>query len=116
MEGGAETELHVETLHVAATRPAMLWGLPLQLALVFFVAAGVTGVAMHNALYDVAILPPWVAARLLVRRDYNAVRVTFLWLRTSASALDSHLWGGASVSPLPVKLSKRTRGLSADAW
>lgn len=109
-------ELAETTLHVAATRPAMLWGLPLQLALVFFMAAGVTAVAMHNALYAVVVLPIWLAASLLVRRDYNAVRVTGLWLSTTGSALDSQLWGGASTSPLPVRISRRARGFSSDAW
>ncbi len=116
MEHSADTDLHVEILHVAATRPAMLWGLPLQLAVVFFMGFGVVGVSMHNALYGLTLAPFWAAPRLLDRRDYNAVRVTGLWLRTSASALDSHLWGGASVSPLPVKTSKRARGFAADAW
>lgn len=109
-------ELAETTLHVAATRPAMLWGLPLQLAIVFFISFGVIAVVMHNMLYGAAVGPIWFSASLLVRRDYNAVRVTALWLRTSASALDSHLWGGASSSPLPIKLSKRARGISADAW
>jgi type IV secretion system protein VirB3 len=111
MEDLAET-----TLHVAATRPALLWGLPLQLAATFVIAFGVIAVAMHNMLYGAVLAPLWFAAGLLVRRDYNAIRVTALWLRTSASAFDSHIWGGASVSPLPVKTSKRARGISDDAW
>jgi type IV secretion system protein VirB3 len=109
-------ELTQTTLHVAATRPALLWGLPLQLASVFIVAFGMIAVVMHNLLYGAVLVPLWFAAGLLVRRDYNAVRVFGLWLRTSASAFDSHLWGGSSVSPLPVRPSKRARGMSDDAW
>ncbi len=112
MEKLAET-----TLHVAATRPALLWGMPLELAAVFIMAFGIITVACHNFLYGGVVIPLWWAAHLLVRRDYNAIRVTFLWLLTAASALDSHLWGGASVAPLPIKPSKRNpRGMSPHAW
>ncbi len=104
--------LNVTPLHVAATRPAMLWGLPLQLVAAFVVAFGITAVAMHNALYGMWLVPLWGASALLVRRDYNAVGVSFLWLRTSAFALDSHLWGGASISPLPINLPSRPRGIA----
>lgn len=112
MEKLAET-----TLHVAATRPALLWGMPLELAALFFTSGGVLAVASHNFLYAGAVIPLWWAAHLLVRRDYNAIRVTFLWLLSAAPALDSHLWGGASIAPLPIKPSKRSsRGMSPDAW
>ena len=103
-------------LHVAATRPALLCGMPLELAAFFFVSFGVITVIAHNALYGLVVVPVWWAAHLLVRRDYNAIRVTFLWLLTSACALDSHLWGGASISTLPIKPSKRPRGMAPDAW
>lgn len=112
MEKLAET-----TLHVAATRPALLWGMPLEMAAFFFVAFGVITVACHNFVYGLVVAPVWWGAHFLVRRDYNAIRVTFLWLLTAAFALDSHLWGGASVSPLPIKVAKgRARGMPPHAW
>ena len=69
-------------MHVAATRPALMWGLPLPLALALFVIGaevqvvfkGLTGVAWALAL----VAPVWIAARFLVARDYNAVGVAVL--------------------------------------
>ena len=103
-------------LHVAATRPALLWGMPLELAAFFIICFGVITVIAHNALYGLVVVPMWWGASLLVRRDYNAIRVTFIWLLTSAFALDSHLWGGASISTLPIKPPARPRGIAPHAW
>ena len=105
-----------DPLHVAATRPALMWGLPLPLALALFVIGaevqvvfkGVTGVAWALAV----VVPVWIAARFLVARDYNAVGVAVLWLNTSARGLDSSDWGGASVAPMPVRGTRGPRGMS----
>jgi type IV secretion system protein VirB3 len=93
-----------------------MWGLPLPLALVLFVAGaevqvwfkGLTGVAWALAL----VAPVWIAARFLVARDYNAVGVAALWCNTSARGFDSADWGGASVAPLPVGSARGPRGMS----
>ncbi|MCK8786569.1 type IV secretion system protein VirB3 [Roseomonas sp. NAR14] len=102
-----------DPLHVAATRPALLWGLPLPLALTLGLGGAEIQVAVHGlkgVAWAVAIVAPlWVASRILVARDYNAVRVAFLWLDTSARAFDAADWGGASVAPLPVREARRTR-------
>jgi len=107
--------LHEDLLHVAATRPALMWGLPLPLALVLFVTGaevqvwfkGLTGVTWALTL----VAPVWVVARFLVARDYNAIGVAVLWLNTSARALDAADWGGASVAPLPVGSARGPRGM-----
>ena len=104
-----------DPLHVAATRPAMMWGLPLPLALALFVIGaevqvmfkGLTGVAWALALGS----PLWVAARFLGARDYSTIGVSVLWLNTSARGLDSADWGGASVAPLPVGSARGPRGM-----
>ena len=104
-----------DPLHVAATRPALMWGLPLPLALVLFVIGaevqvwfkGLTGVAWALAL----VAPAWIVARILVARDYNAIGVALLWLNTSARALDAADWGGASTAPLPVGRGRGPRGM-----
>jgi type IV secretion system protein VirB3 len=104
-----------DPLHVAATRPALLWGLPLPLALVLSVAGAEIQIAAHG-LMGVAwalalVVPCWVIARLLVARDYNAINVLVLWANTAARGLDSSLWGGASVAPLPVRARQGPRGM-----
>jgi type IV secretion system protein VirB3 len=103
--------LEESTLYLAATRPALFAGVPLPLAGIFLMAAGFVIVFLQNPFYEVLLLPVWMAARLLVARDYNAANVALLWLRTSGRNVDSAIWGGATVSPNPVKVPRRGRGM-----
>src|SRR3546814_19508482 len=48
-----------------------------------------------------------MAARLIVRSDYNMFKILFLFGRTKASAPNKGVWGGSSFSPLPVAGVKR---------
>ena len=105
-----------DALHVAATRPALLLGLPLPLALVLGLGGAEIQVAVHGlkgVAWAVAIVAPlWAVSRFLVAHDYHAVRVFGLWLDTSARAFDAAEWGGASVAPLPVKAARGPRGMA----
>lgn len=77
----------------------------------FLMLIGFIIVFTKNPFYEIVIGPLWFAARLLVARDYNAVSVTLLWLRTAASGVDGPLWGGSTVSPNPIKVCSRGRGM-----
>src|SRR3546814_14996484 len=48
-----------------------------------------------------------MAARLIVRSDYNMFKIRFLFGRTKASAPNKGVWGGSSFSPLSVAGVKR---------
>ena len=74
--------------------------------------AGFVVVILKNPLYEMVMLPLWFGARVLVERDYNAVNVVYLFLRTAARDVDGAQWGGASVSPNPIRVSKRGRGMA----
>jgi type IV secretion system protein VirB3 len=73
---------------------------------------GLIVVLLKNPLYLILMLPLFFAARELVARDYNAVGVTLLYLRTAGLSVDSDKWGGASVAPLPIRLRTRGRGMT----
>lgn len=107
--GSASDILEEEPLHVAGTRPALMAGIPMELAVVLTTAFFAIDVAAHSMLWGFAFAPFWFLGAVLVRHDYNGVRIFFIWLRSSALMLDAHLWGGASVSPLPVRLPRRPR-------
>jgi type IV secretion system protein VirB3 len=107
--------LETDTLYLAATRPAMFMGVPLPVGALLMMLSGLIVVVMKNPLYLGMMVPLWFAARELVSRDYNAVGVVLLYLRTAGRSVDSHLWGGASVSPFPIRIRKRGRGM-ADVW
>jgi type IV secretion system protein VirB3 len=103
--------LETDTLYLAATRPAMFMGVPLALGAIFLMLTGFIVVLLKNPLYLVVMIPLWFAARELVARDYNAVGVVLLYLRTAGRAVDSDRWGGASVTPLPIRIRNRGRGM-----
>jgi type IV secretion system protein VirB3 len=103
--------LEEDTLYLAATRPALFAGVPLPVAGAFLMLAGFVIVILQNPLYEMVMLPLWFGAKILVERDYNAVNVVYLFLRTSARSVDNAQWGGASVSPNPIRVPKRGRGM-----
>jgi type IV secretion system protein VirB3 len=104
--------LQTDTLYLAATRPALFMGVPLALGAVLLMLTGLLVVLLKNPLYLILMLPLFFAARELVARDYNAVGVTLLFLRTAGRSVDSDKWGGASVTPLPIRLRTRVRGMT----
>ena len=103
--------LEADTLYLAATRPAMFMGVPLSLGAMLLMLAGLIVVLFKNPLYLTIMAPLWLAARELVARDYNAVGVVLLYLRTAGRSVDSKRWGGASVSPAPIHARHRGRGM-----
>jgi type IV secretion system protein VirB3 len=107
--------LETNTLYLAATRPAMFMGVPLSVGAILLMLAGLIVVLVKNPLYLAVMIPLWFAARELVARDYNAVGVVLLYLRTAGRSVDSRTWGGASVSPAPIRVQNRGRGM-IDAW
>ena len=104
-----------DPINLALTRPAMLFGVPLEIACLLFIAGGlaITILGDGNPFYGVLVAPFWWLATLLVRRDYNAIRVAMLWLKTAGTARDSALWGGASMSPFPIRTPADGRGTVA---
>ncbi len=106
----------MDTLHVAATRPALLWGLPYALALALLVLAAEIQVGVHGlrgVVWAAALVGPlWVGARYLVAYDYHAMGVALLWLNTSARDFGAKEWGGSSVAPLSHKRITRYRGMA----
>ena len=103
--------LEPDTLYLAATRPALFMGVPLALAALLMVLAGLIVVLLKNPLYLGIMVPLWFGARELVARDYNAVGVVLLYLRTAGRSVDSREWGGASTSPNPIRPARRGRGI-----
>ncbi len=86
--------------------------MPLPVAAAFLMLAGFIIVIGQNPLYELVMAPLWFGARLMVSRDYNAVNVVVLHLRTAARAIDGATWGGASVSPNPLRVPARGRGMA----
>jgi type IV secretion system protein VirB3 len=103
--------LETDPLYLAATRPAMFMGVPLAVGAILLMLTGLIVVIFKNPFYLAVMLPVWFAARELVARDYNAVGVALLYLRTAGRSVDSARWGGASVSPAPIRHRNLGRGI-----
>ena len=104
--GRARQELE-DTLHVGATRPARLLGLPMPLAVVLLglaVEIQITITSWRGILWAAtAVGPAWLVAAIAVANDPYGVNVVTAWARTAILLLDRDVWGGASCSPLPLR-------------
>lgn len=104
-------QLEEDPLYLAATRPALFAGVPLTVAGALLMVAGFLIVLLKNPLYEAAMIPLWFGVKTVVERDYNAVDVVVLYLRTAGRSIDGTEWGGASVSPNPIRVPARGRGM-----
>ena len=101
------SERQRDPLFVAATRPALFLGLPIEMAVAIIMIGAMIVIFGHNPFYLTLVLPLWFGARWLVRYDYNAPRVAWLWFRTKATgAGENQAWGGPSPAPFPMKVQK----------
>lgn len=103
--------LETDMLYLAATRPAMVMGVPLTVFAILLMVAGFIIVLMRNPLYLLVMIPLFYATREVVARDYNAIGVVLLYLKTAGRSVDSKKWGGASVTPFPIRIRNRGRGM-----
>ena len=53
--------LEVDTLYLAATRPALFMGVPLIVAVAFMMLGGFIIVLLENPLYELVLIPLWLA-------------------------------------------------------
>ena len=81
----------------------MLLMIPYELAVLFGVIFFAVDTQMHSMVKGFIVVPFWVIAALLVRRDVNGVRVFMVRLRLGLMLLDVHRWGGLSASPWRLK-------------
>jgi type IV secretion system protein VirB3 len=112
-----EEGLEEEVLHVGATRPAMIWGIPFFIIVPVFVLC--LEIEMILGMKMACILDPAIVliAVVMVKHDYNGPRLWWVWLTTRALILDDAYWGGTAVAALPVKPSKaQPRGVPSNAW
>ena len=100
-------------LAVADTRPPMIprLAVPLQMGVLLLTSGGLIMIFGHNPLFELLPVPLWLGAREVIKYDYNATGIIFLWLATAAKSLDAHCWGGASPAPFPVRRGRFPRGI-----
>lgn len=108
-----DVPLDSEPFDMAATRPALTLGLPhtLSASLLFFGLLFLmlyhTGNMVDDTIGDVvgvgADAMVWSAAKVMLRADYHGWGNFIAWVRRDARCLDTAEWGGARLSPFPLR-------------
>ena len=92
-----------DKLAIPDTRPNFLLFIPYELAVLFGMLFFAIDTQMHSMVRGFVVVPFWLLAAALVRRDVNGVRVFMVRARLTLMLLDVHRWGGLSASPWPLK-------------
>lgn len=103
-----QERLAEDPLFLALTRPTLWLGVPVEATLAIALFSVFVLMTLNNPIYALAIGGGLLmAARFVVRSDYNMFRVLFLFGKTKGRAKNKMVWGGSSYSPLPVAGTKR---------
>jgi len=100
-------KLNEDPLFLALTRPAMIWGIPMEAFALSCAIGGIVMIAADSILYLLLAPPLLLLSRLIAERDQNAFRILFKWLDTSGRCRNRGFWGGTSCSPLRLRRSYR---------
>jgi type IV secretion system protein VirB3 len=112
-----EEPLEEDVLHVGATRPAMIWGIPFFIIVPVFIVCVEIEMIMGLKMALIFGPPIVMTAVAVVKHDYNGPRLWWVWLTTRALILDDWHWGGTAAAALPVKQPKtQPRGIPSHAW
>jgi type IV secretion system protein VirB3 len=104
-----EESITQDVLFLACTRPAMWQGVPLPGVMLNFVATMMLFIMVMNPLYMMIGVVVHIAMRTVVATDYNMFGMVFLWFETKLKARNTTLWGGSSISPLPLRPARKAR-------
>ncbi|OBY25169.1 type IV secretion system protein VirB3 [Leisingera sp. JC1] len=100
-------KINEDPLFLALTRPAMIWGIPMEAFAISCGSAGLAMIAADSIFYLLLTLPFLAMSRFIVQRDQNAFRILFRWFDTGARCLNHRFWGGSSSSALRLKRDYR---------
>lgn len=98
----AEERLIEDPLFLACTRPAMVFGVPMEAMGVNVIFSGLAFLIGGSLLYLLAAPALHLVFRAICRSDHNAFRLLFVYVDTKGRARNGALWGGSSTPPLPV--------------
>lgn len=100
-----------DVLAIPDTRPQMFCFIPYEMAVLFGMLFFAIDTQLHSMVKGFVVVPFWLLAAALVRRDVNGVRVFMIRLRIMLMLLDVHRWGGLSASPWPLKANGERNAL-----
>ncbi|PZN97521.1 MAG: type IV secretion system protein VirB3 [Alphaproteobacteria bacterium] len=98
----AEDRLIEDPLFLACTRPAMVLGVPMEAMGINLIVSGVVFLVGGSLLYLLVAPAVHLVFRAICRADHNAFRLLLVYVDTKGRCRNAAVWGGSSVSPLPV--------------
>jgi len=108
----AEERLIEDPLFLACTRPAMVFGVPMEAMGVNIIFSGLVFLVGGSLLYLLVAPAVHLVFRAVCRADHNAFRLLFVYVDTKGRARNGALWGGSSTPPLAVMRRYDFRELS----
>lgn len=98
----AQAPITEDELFLAFTRPAMLWGVPVEALIVNGIVSAIIYMGGGSLIYLGVGPIIHLVFREICKRDHNQFKVLFVWLQTKGKCRNARLWGGSSVSPLKL--------------
>jgi type IV secretion system protein VirB3 len=97
-----EERLIEETLFLACTRPAMVAGVPMEAMGLNIMVSATVFLAVGSPAYLLIAPALHLVFRAVCKHDHNAFRVLFLFVETKGRSRNSAVWGGSTLTPLPL--------------
>lgn len=103
MAADPEERLTEDTLFLACTRPAMIAGAPMEAMGLNVIISATIFLAAHALIYLLIAPLLHLVCRAICKHDPNAFRVLWQFLDTKGRSRNGSIWGGSSLSPLPLR-------------
>lgn len=104
-----------DTLFLAVTRPAMTWGVPIEVGAILLSVTCWTLFATHRPIPCIVIgALAYFICRVATNHDHNIFRLLHLWIVTKLRGMrNSSFWGGSSASPTSIRKLKHASEISS---
>jgi len=107
-----DERLTEDVLFLACTRPAMVAGVPMEAMGINLILTATLVLAAHSPVYLITAAVIHLVFRAICKHDHNAFRVLWQFVETKGRARNRAIWGGSSMTPLPLARRFRERELS----
>lgn len=96
-----------DPLFVAATRPAMKWGVTMDAIVVGGAVTAIVFIGTGSIFSLFLYVPIHSIMYLLCLKDPNIIRLLKLWANTKAKSIGWRFWGAATAAPIPNTRKKK---------
>lgn len=99
--------VQTDILFQGATRPVMIWGVPMDALIVIAVVVMILFIGIGNPFYVLVYVPLHLISMVICASEPRAFRLQFLGLITKGVCLNRRVWGASSYSPAAVRERRR---------